>query len=420
MSVDPSFPEGRDGSLSRPPDGRPGGASLPKRKWLGHAVPAWVNHGIFFVTINCRERGGRLLIAGGVSETIQNAATFYHGRRWWVHLWLIMPDHIHALLSFPQTEEMRKVVGDWKRFVAGKTGIEWQKGFFDHRLRRDETFEERAFYIRMNPVRAGIVATPEEWPFVLAWNGRDGSPSRPGNGRPGSCCVAKAAFADFAEQQGASLPGVGDGRPGGAEPTRRVYVDFDDILSETALGFAATLETLFGKRVAFEDIFSFDLGRSFGLSPEDTAELMCRMHTSEALLGLRPVPGARDGLRTWKEVGCEVHVVTGRPPATRPASEEWLQLHDMQYDELFFVDKYARNHPPHAEEQAITLDQLRAMRFCLAVEDSPVMIRFFAQEMDAPLVILDRPWNRQEAEEGRVTRCRDWCEILRRFPRPAG
>lgn len=199
---------------------------------------------------------------------------------------------------------------------------------------------------------------------------------------------------------------------------RRVYVDFDDILSETAMGFAVELERLFGKSVAFEDIFSFDLGHSFGLSPEDTSELMQHMHTREALLGLKPVPGAREGLTAWRNAGCEVHVVTGRPPATRAASEEWLLRHGMPYDALVFVDKYARNHPAHEPEPAITLEQLRAMHFCLAVEDSPVMIRFIAGSMTVPLLIFDRPWNRQEREGSRVSRCRGWSEIIERFPQP--
>ena len=201
---------------------------------------------------------------------------------------------------------------------------------------------------------------------------------------------------------------------------RRVYVDFDDILSETALGFTEMLEQVFGKRVAFEDIFSFDLGRAFGLSPEDTAELMRRMHEPDVLLALRPVPGAREALWEWRKTGCQLHVVTGRPPATRAVSTEWLQAHDMPCDALLFVDKYARQHPPHAEERALDLDQLRSMQYCLAVEDSPAMIQFFAQSLSVPLVILDRPWNRGEPAGGRVTRCRDWSGILQHFPKPGG
>lgn len=75
-----------------------------------------------------------------------------------------MPDHLHALVSCPPDEGLKKVVSAWKRFTARETGIEWQKGFFDHRLRADESFEDKAHYIRHNPVRKGLATTPEAWP----------------------------------------------------------------------------------------------------------------------------------------------------------------------------------------------------------------------------------------------------------------
>jgi len=45
-------------------------------------------------------------------------------------------------------------------------GIGWQRDFFDHRLRKNEAYLEKAAYIRMNPVRAGLVASAEDWPYV--------------------------------------------------------------------------------------------------------------------------------------------------------------------------------------------------------------------------------------------------------------
>ena len=77
-----------------------------------------------------------------------------------------MPDHLHALLSFPADENMEKVVRDWKRYVAKQTGVVWQAGFFDHRLRNNESYEEKAHNIRQNPVRAGLVAVAQEWPYI--------------------------------------------------------------------------------------------------------------------------------------------------------------------------------------------------------------------------------------------------------------
>jgi uncharacterized HAD superfamily protein len=170
--------------------------------------------------------------------------------------------------------------------------------------------------------------------------------------------------------------------------------------------------------VDFEQIFSFDLGLSFGLSPEDTAELMRQMHEPDVLRALKPVPGAARSLRRWKRAGWEISIVTGRPPSTRTVSEDWLRDHDVPADHLIFVNKYARTHSHHGGEKAVRLDELRAMPFTLAVEDSPCMIRFVADEMNIPVVILDRPWNRSEPERAGaapVVRCRTWQEISAKF-----
>jgi putative transposase len=77
-----------------------------------------------------------------------------------------MPDHLHALLSFPLAQRMDGPIRDWKRYLAKTAGVAWQDGFFDQRLRHNENYEEKADYIRMNAVRGGLVAQPEEWAYV--------------------------------------------------------------------------------------------------------------------------------------------------------------------------------------------------------------------------------------------------------------
>jgi len=41
-----------------------------------------------------------------------------------------------------------------------------QKDFFEHRLRSDESAQEKSDYILVNPVRAGLVPKPEDWPYA--------------------------------------------------------------------------------------------------------------------------------------------------------------------------------------------------------------------------------------------------------------
>ena len=90
--------------------------------------------------------------------------------RWHIALFLLMLDHVHALLAFPRDRSMSRVIGDWKYFHARKNRIEWQEGFFDHRLRDDERGEQlqaKINYIRQNPVVAGLCADAKEWPWVI-------------------------------------------------------------------------------------------------------------------------------------------------------------------------------------------------------------------------------------------------------------
>jgi putative transposase len=61
-------------------------------------------------------------------------------------------------------QSLRSVLG--KRLVEmGHDKPHWQEGFFDHVLRSGESYAQKWSYVRMNPVRAGLTAAPEEWPF---------------------------------------------------------------------------------------------------------------------------------------------------------------------------------------------------------------------------------------------------------------
>jgi putative transposase len=140
-----------------------------KRVVLNHTPPDWVENGsLFFLTVCCKQRGENQLCNYRVAETLFDSAKFYASSlRWLPRLILLMPDHCHALASFPSDSSMSRVIGDWKRYTAKMADVSWQRGFFDHRIRNDENWEEKASYIRLNPVRAGLVAKPEQWPWVL-------------------------------------------------------------------------------------------------------------------------------------------------------------------------------------------------------------------------------------------------------------
>jgi putative transposase len=122
---------------------------------------------VYFVTICCVPSGANQLCVPATAEHLLEAVRFREERLdWHVRLMVLMPDHLHALISFSPRQPMIKVIGNFKEIVAKRTGVRWQRDFFDHRLRAEESLDEKAHYIRMNPVRKGLISQSEDWPYV--------------------------------------------------------------------------------------------------------------------------------------------------------------------------------------------------------------------------------------------------------------
>jgi REP element-mobilizing transposase RayT len=101
-----------------------------------------------------------------------------HGRTMLLHAAVVMPEHVHLLLTplrdaggwpVPLSKIMKRIKGTSARSVNQLLGSEWpvwQEESFDHVLRSDESLEEKLEYIRQNPVRRGLVDTPEDYPWL--------------------------------------------------------------------------------------------------------------------------------------------------------------------------------------------------------------------------------------------------------------
>ena len=188
-----------------------------------------------------------------------------------------------------------------------------------------------------------------------------------------------------------------------------VYVDVDDVITDSAGTYLRIVAREFGKNAALEDMVTFNLQHSFGLSDKEYSHLVAVAHTPEEILAMTPCPGALETLARWKADGHGIHIVTGRPTSTLETSQQWLRDHAVAYDSFTIVDKYQR--PDMDPEIALPLSELQKQSFSLAVEDSAPMAAYLAEKMDTPVALVDRPWNRDAQTNGRVTRCRDWDQI---------
>ena len=145
-----------------------------KRLSLPHHIPNWIKieESVYFITICTAPRNKNQLCYNNKAISLWNSIKFYQEEsKWFVHLALFMPDHIHCIFSFPQGSSIKKTILNWKRFTANKYKIEWQRDFFEHRIRNAKALEEKAGYILNNPVRAGLAKDKNEWLYV--WRGCD-------------------------------------------------------------------------------------------------------------------------------------------------------------------------------------------------------------------------------------------------------
>ena len=109
-----------------------------------------------------------------LASLVESALRFFHGSRYNLLAWVVMPNHVHVLLT-QRDEPLGKIVGSWKSYTAkeanqvlGRTGQFWDEDYWDTYMRDDPHAEKTRRYIENNPVKAGLVREPVEWPWSSA------------------------------------------------------------------------------------------------------------------------------------------------------------------------------------------------------------------------------------------------------------
>ena len=155
----------------------------PQRKCLRLEAYDYSQPGYYFITVCTRERKQEVLcsiepavgaiinrpprisltpLGRIVNETIRAIPDHYPGIL--VDQFIIMPDHVHLILSFrnigPDGRQiaaptpLSKIIQQMKRIASKQAGVPlWQKGFYDHVIRNDVDLANVRQYIRNNPLK---------------------------------------------------------------------------------------------------------------------------------------------------------------------------------------------------------------------------------------------------------------------------
>ena len=89
--------------------------------------------------------------------------------------YVVMPNHVHFISSCGQTQLgslVRRFKGVSTKFLREQHGLRnvWQRSFFDHVIRSNESLEEKHEYIRQNPVRRGLIGCADDYPWYGSIN----------------------------------------------------------------------------------------------------------------------------------------------------------------------------------------------------------------------------------------------------------
>ena len=124
----------------------------------------------YFITFVARQR---LVLPPEARDLALKTIVYEHERTCYVHSAVIMPDHVHLMVTpfpawtLPRILRRMKGVSSWRiNGLLSRSGPLWQDESFNHILRSDEGVAEKGDYICANPVRAGLVSTESEYPWI--------------------------------------------------------------------------------------------------------------------------------------------------------------------------------------------------------------------------------------------------------------
>ena len=139
-----------------------------------------------FVTFSCYHRLPKLTNPAACQlflEALEAARKRFEAR---IYGYVLMPEHVHLLLSEPKTETLAaflrfvkissakrartqiRIDGDGKAF--------WQTRYYDRNIRDYREFALKLHYLHRNPVKRGLCSSPEEWPWSSFQHYRTGAP----------------------------------------------------------------------------------------------------------------------------------------------------------------------------------------------------------------------------------------------------
>jgi len=129
------------------------------------------SHGTFFITTQTHNRRTLFQVPANAELLIETLQHYRHEGHYKLHAFVLMPDHIHLLLTptgITLERSIQLIKGGFSHRLASNLPI-WQRGFTDRRMRDRDDFLTHRTYLHDNPVRAHLCQCPEDYPYSSAY-----------------------------------------------------------------------------------------------------------------------------------------------------------------------------------------------------------------------------------------------------------
>ena len=112
-----------------------------------------------------------------IAAVVAGAIKFHANERFDLHAWVVMPNHVHAMLRPRPDWTLSEILKSWKGFSAreanrilNRTGTTfWHVESFDHAIRDEDDLHRCCSYTTANPASAGLCKQPEDWKWSSAY-----------------------------------------------------------------------------------------------------------------------------------------------------------------------------------------------------------------------------------------------------------
>ena len=111
-----------------------------------------------------------------IARLVVEALSCFDGKRYELKAFCVMPNHVHTLISTFEEWTTGQVLKSWKTWTSraanrllGRTGMTfWAPDYYDRFIRDEAHYLKALNYLHQNPVKSGLVASAEAWPWSSA------------------------------------------------------------------------------------------------------------------------------------------------------------------------------------------------------------------------------------------------------------